>query len=100
MHAPVLPPCTVVVKSTLTPFDCTVRGGVRTMDAEPSILCTGSQDSPHGRMAAVAVASVLYYVLGVPVVFAVILARNRVQARHGGGGDVCAVLCTGGGGGA
>ena len=44
----------VVIRSTLAPFDCTARSGVRTMDADPSVEC----DVPggaHSRMWRVAV---------------------------------------------
>ena len=51
----------VVVRSSLAPFDCTKRGDVRTMDAEPSIICNNM--GAHGRMKIV---SAITIVLCVP----------------------------------
>lgn len=68
----------MVVKSSLAPFDCTKRGEVWTMDAEPSIVC-GSATGPHRTLVTVAAVSIVLYVLGVPSIFLAILIRNRVQ---------------------
>ncbi len=50
-----------MVRSSLAPFDCTNKGGVRTMDAEPSILC-GVPGGPNARMRVVAVLTIVVYV--------------------------------------
>jgi hypothetical protein len=118
----------VVIRSTLAPFDCTTRSGVRTMDADASIECDVPGGS-HSRMWRVAVresalvagkrlalvcrlsegASVplcgtfselflfprcavccfgatqaltmVLYVVGLPVAFAVILVKHRAGIR-------------------
>ncbi len=70
--------CAVVVKSTLVPFVCTSRGGVSTLDAEPSIVCGGTS-GPHARMRAVAVVTVLFFVVGLPVGFISILRKYHVE---------------------
>lgn len=83
--------CTVVAKSSLAPFDCSWRGGVRTMDAEPSIVCDGA--GPHGRMRAVGVLTLVVFALGLPGAMAAFLFVNmdRVQSdqrlRERGEGD-------------
>ena len=69
----------VVTKSTLAPFDCSTKGGVSTMDAEPSILCDGT--GAHGRMKAVASVMIVVFVLGVPVGFAALLVYYRMAMR-------------------
>jgi hypothetical protein len=51
----------VVVRSSLAPFDCVNNGGVRTMDAEPSIVC-GVPGGPNARMRAVAALTIVLYV--------------------------------------
>ena len=53
-----LPPTAVVVRSSLAPFDCTDNGGVRTMDAEPSIVC-GVPGGPNARMRVVAALTIV-----------------------------------------
>jgi hypothetical protein len=68
-----------VVKSSLAPFDCTLRGGVRTMDAEPSILCNGKDR--HGRMSIVAVFTLVVFALGVPAALTAFLATNLDRVR-------------------
>ncbi len=74
-------PLPVVVRSSLAPFDCTGRDGVRTMDAEPSIVC-GVPGGPHARMALVGGLTLLVFAIGVPIAFGsfLVLNRGRVQA--------------------
>jgi hypothetical protein len=79
------------MKSSLAPFDCSWRGGVRTMDAEPSIVCSGT--GPHGRMRIAAVVTITGYCLGAPVAMGLFLWRHRGQVafdqrlREKGEGD-------------
>jgi hypothetical protein len=70
--------CTVavVVRSSLAPFDCSDLGGVRTMDAEPSIVC-GVPGGPNARMRVAAALTIVAFVLGLPSIFGVFLYRNR-----------------------
>jgi hypothetical protein len=68
--------CAVVVRSSLAPFDCTMRDGVRTMDAEPSIECGGSS-GPHARMAVVGGITMALFGVGVPVSFTLFLFFNH-----------------------
>jgi hypothetical protein len=83
--------CAVVVKSSLAPFDCSERGGLRTMDAEPSIVCNGT--GPHGRMRVAAALTLVVFAVGVPAAIAAFLLQNysRVQfdqrLREKGEGD-------------
>ena len=71
----------MVVRSSLAPFDCTDRDGVRTMDAEPSIVC-GVPGGPHARMALVGGLTLLVFAIGVPIAFGSfrVVNRGRVQA--------------------
>lgn len=70
-----------------------MRGSVRVMDAEPSILCGTPAAGPNARMRAVAAITIVVYVLGLPVSLAVFLWRNRVallsdqRLRERGEGD-------------
>ena len=66
----------VVIRSTLAPFDCTSRNGVRTMDADPSILCDPGT-APYGNMRRVAGLMLFLYAVGIPSVFGVVLFRHR-----------------------
>ncbi len=67
-----------VTKSALAPFDCVTNAqGVRTMDAEPSIVCDAPGGGPHRRMKVVASIVVALFVVGVPALMAVVLYRNR-----------------------
>ena len=67
----------VVARSTLAPFDCIAHhGGVWTMEAEPSIVC-GAPGGPHARMRVVAIATMIMFVLGLPIAYAAFLWRNR-----------------------
>ena len=50
------------------------------MDAEPSIPC-GVPGGPNARMRRVAVASMLGFVLGLPLAFATFLWRNWAGVR-------------------
>ncbi len=70
----------VVIRSTLAPFDCTSHDGVRTMDADPSIVCD-SPTGPHYRMVRVAGLMLILYALGIPCLFALILLRHRRGIR-------------------
>jgi hypothetical protein len=70
----------VVVRSSLIPFNCTVQpSGLSTLNAEPSILCTGN--GAHQRMYSAGIVSVLAYGIGVPVGFALFLWRYRDAMR-------------------
>jgi hypothetical protein len=72
-------PCAVVIRSTLAPFDCTNRNGVRTMDADPSVVC--GAPGPHYRMKRVAALMIIVYALGIPCAFALILFSHRKGIR-------------------
>ena len=63
------------MRNSLAPFDCITTNGVSTMAADPSIVC-GSAGS-HQRMRATAAASVVVFVLGVPLTFAAVLYTHR-----------------------
>jgi hypothetical protein len=65
----------VVIRSSLAPLDCTNRNGVRTMDAEPRVVC--NNEGVHGRMKLMSVASLVLYGLGVPLSFLYFLHRYR-----------------------
>ncbi len=69
---PAPPPSPVIVKSSLVPFTCTSRNGVRTMDAEPSIVCD-VPGGPHARMKPVAIATLVLFAGGLPLFFATFL---------------------------
>jgi hypothetical protein len=82
----------VVVKSSLGPFDCVSLGAVRVLESEPAVLCDASVRS-FARMRAVAALSVVVFVLGLPAALTVFLARtwSKVQQdqrlRERGEGD-------------
>ncbi len=82
----------MVVKSSLVPFDCVSLGAVQVLESEPTVLCDTSVGS-YARMRAVAVASIVVYVLGQPAALAVFMARTwrKVQQdqrlRERGEGD-------------
>lgn len=65
----------LIARTFLAPFDCSGSGNVFTMDAEPSIKCDGNPT--HARMVLVAALSIAVYGVGIPVMFASVLARNR-----------------------
>ncbi len=52
---------------------------MRTMDAEPSILCDGS--GPHGRMTIVSTITLIVFALGVPAAIATFLVLNLGSVR-------------------
>jgi hypothetical protein len=82
----------VVVKSSLVPFDCVSLGAVRVLESEPTALCDASVGS-YARMRAVAALSVVVYVLGLPMALTAFMVRTwrKVQQdqrlRERGEGD-------------
>jgi hypothetical protein len=62
----------VVIRNSLLPFDCTSRDGLRTMDAEPSIVCS-TRNPVYLRMRNVAATCLLLYGAGVPAAFATVV---------------------------
>jgi hypothetical protein len=70
----------VVVKSSLVPFDCVSLGAVRVLKSEPTVLCDATV-GPYARMRGVAAVTIVFYVLGLPAVLTVFLARcwRKVQ---------------------
>ena len=81
----------VTIRSALAPFACSTRGGVATMNAEPSIVC--NHEGAHGRMTIVGGVVLALYGLGVPLAFGAFLITNydavvSDQAlRQAGSGD-------------
>jgi hypothetical protein len=75
------PLCAVVVKSSLVPFDCIPLGTVRVLERDPTVLCETSA-GPYSRIRIVASATILVYVLGLPVVLGVILVRNWLKVTQ------------------
>jgi hypothetical protein len=71
----------VVVKSSLVPFDCVDLGAAHVLESEPTVLCDTSV-GPYVRMRAVAAITIVYYVLGMPVACAVVLARNWLKVQQ------------------
>ncbi len=96
-HFTVLHRCTVlnyavVVKSSLIPFDCVSLGVVRVLESEPTVLCDTSVAS-YARMRAVALVSIVVYVVGLPAAITAFMSRTwrKVQQdqrlRERGEGD-------------
>jgi hypothetical protein len=86
-------PLAVVIRSSLTPFDCTTTvDGTSSLFADPSIRC-GVTVGPHARMRAAGGAMLALFTVGVPVLFAVLLFHNRAaivadqRLRQRGEGD-------------
>ena len=71
----------VVIRSTLAPFDCTSHNGVRTMDADPCIVC-GQRGGSHERMQLVAGLMLALYAVGIPCLFGFILLRHRTGIQY------------------
>lgn len=71
----------VVVRNSLTIFSCSLNEqGVRTMKAEPSIVCSSS-DSQYPRLFFWAMVFTVLYGLGIPLSFFSILWYNRRGIR-------------------
>ena len=82
----------VIIKSSLAPFNCTLSNGVWIMVAAPNIVCN-VPGGAHLRMKAVGSVMMAVFVVGVPVVFAAILYFHRDEIvkdqtmRQNGEGD-------------
>lgn len=70
----------MVVRSSLAPFDCTLIGASYVMDADPSIPCS-IPGGANARMRSVAIATILLFVVGLPLALAVFLWTKRVAVR-------------------
>jgi hypothetical protein len=67
------------MRSCFVPFGCTTRGGLSTLDAEPSITC--NKQGIHGRMVTIASLTLVVYGIGIPAAFAYFLRANRAAIR-------------------
>jgi hypothetical protein len=67
------------MRSCFVPFGCTTRGGLSTLDAEPSITC--NKQGIHGRMVTIASLTLVVYGIGIPAAFAYFLRTNRAAIR-------------------
>ena len=69
-----------VAASTLSVFDCQFNGIKNVMSTEPSIGCS-LNDPVYSRLFHPALVYLALYVIGVPLLFLVLLFRNRVSIR-------------------
>jgi hypothetical protein len=67
----------VVVRNSFGPFRCTLNSnGVSVLSIEPSIVCN-QPGGTHEKMIPWAMTCLILYGVGIPVLFAVLLVRNR-----------------------
>ncbi len=70
-----------IAANTISVFDCQFNGLHNVLTSEPSIVCD-LQDPYYSQMFVPAILYCVFYLLGIPVVYMVVLYRNRDEIRR------------------